>query len=130
MYNDQTTTGGTMNTQFMEGTAVLDVAGEKIGTVSEHGVQDGYLVIHHGLLNRDVYIPLRVIEANDPSGVLLSITKDEALHTDWRALPEQSDTAATTQGPATQDTGRADATMGPAGVDTGTTASTSNVAAE
>jgi uncharacterized protein (TIGR02271 family) len=98
MYNDQTTTGGTMNTQFMEGTPVLDVAGEKIGTVSEHGVQDGFLVIHHGLLNRDVYIPLGVIQTSDPSRVCLSITKDAALNEEWQAASTHSDMTAASPG--------------------------------
>jgi uncharacterized protein (TIGR02271 family) len=98
MYNDQTTTGGTMNTQFMEGTLVLDVAGEKIGTVSEHGVQDGFLVIHHGLLNRDVYIPLEAIQTSDPSRVYLSITKDAALNQDWQAASTHSGMTAASPG--------------------------------
>ena len=98
MYNDQTATGGTMNTRFMEGTPVLDVAGEKIGTVSEHGVQDGFLVIHHGLLNRDVYIPLGVIQASDPSCVYLSITKDAALNQDWQAASTHSGMTAASPG--------------------------------
>jgi uncharacterized protein (TIGR02271 family) len=85
MYNDQTTTGGTMSMQFLEGTPVLDVVGEKIGTVSEHGVQDGFLVIHYGLLNRDVYIPLEVIQITNLGGVYLSITRDAALSQDWQA---------------------------------------------
>jgi len=98
MYNDQTTTGGTMNTQFMEGTPVLDVAGEKIGTVSEHGVQDGFLVIHHGFLNRDVYIPLGVIQTSDPSCVYLSITRDAALNQDWQAASTHSGMTAASTG--------------------------------
>src|SRR5438067_1428100 len=98
MYNDQTTTGGTMNTQFMEGTAVLDVAGEKIGAVSEHGVQDGFLVIHHGILNRDVYIPLGVIQTSDPSCVYLSITRDAALNQDWQAASTHSGMTAASTG--------------------------------
>ena len=98
MYNDQTTRGGTTNTQFMEGTPVLDAAGEKIGTVSEHGVQDGFLVIHHGLLNRDVYIPLGVIQTSDPSRVYLSITKDAALNEDWQAASTHSGMTAASPG--------------------------------
>ena len=98
MYNDQTTTGGTMNTQFMEGTPVLDVAGEKIGTVSEHGVQDGFLVIHHGLLKRTAYIPLGVIQTSDPSRVYLSITKDAALNEDWQAASTHSGMTAASPG--------------------------------
>src|SRR2546423_326743 len=98
MYKDLATTDGTMNTQFMEGTPVLDVAGEKIGTVSEHGVQDGFLVIHRGLLNREAYIPLEVIQIADPSRVYLSITKDAALNQDWRAASMHSGMTAASTG--------------------------------
>jgi len=98
MYNDQTTRGGTTNTQFMEGTPVLDAAGEKIGTVSEHGVQDGFLVIHRGLLNREAYIPLEVIQIADPSRVYLSITKDAALNQDWQAASMHSGMTAASTG--------------------------------
>ena len=65
--------------QFYEGTPVYDVNGAKVGTVSEHGVQDNALVIHHGLLRDDVYIPLSVIDSKDADGVYLSISKDDAL---------------------------------------------------
>ena len=98
MYKDLATTDGTMNTQFMEGTPVLDVAGEKIGTVSEHGVQDGFLVIHRGLLNREAYIPLEVIQTSDPSRVYLSITKDAALNQDWQAASMHSGMTAASTG--------------------------------
>ena len=98
MYKDLATTDGTMNTQFMEGTPVLDVAGEKIGTVSEHGVQDGFLVIHRGLLNREAYIPLEVIQIADPSRVYLSITKDAALNQDWQAASMHSGVTAASTG--------------------------------
>src|SRR5919197_977983 len=98
MYKDQTTTGGSVNTQFIEGTPVFDVAGERIGTVSEHGVQEGFLVIHHGLLNWDVYVPLGVIQTNDPSDIYLSITKDVALNQDWQTASTQSDMTAAIPG--------------------------------
>lgn len=90
MYNDPNTVNQpvdtlatdqtTMNQQFMEGTPVYDVNGDKVGTVSEHGVQDNALVIHHGLLRDDVYIPLTVIDSNDANGVYLTISKDDALN--------------------------------------------------
>ena len=97
MYDDRTTTAGIMSMQLIEGTPVVDVAGEKIGTISERGVQDGFLVIHHGLLNRDVYIPLEVIHVTDLNGVYLSITKDAALNQDWQtALTRGRMTAART----------------------------------
>lgn len=89
MLDNQGITNSTQGQQFMEGADVLDVNGEKVGTVSEHGVQDDCLVIHHGLLREDVYIPLGVIDSNDAQGVYLTITKDQALNQDWSTIPAQ-----------------------------------------
>jgi hypothetical protein len=63
--------------QFVQGTPVYDINGAKVGTVSEHGVQRGYLVIHHGLLRDDIYIPLDMIQGSDANGVALNMTKQE-----------------------------------------------------
>ncbi|HZC79341.1 MAG TPA: hypothetical protein VE258_16420, partial [Ktedonobacterales bacterium] len=63
--------------RFVEGTPVYDINGAKVGTVSEHGVQRGYLVIHHGLLRDDIYIPLDTIQGSDANGVTLNMTKQE-----------------------------------------------------
>src|SRR5260221_14264082 len=63
--------------QFVQGTPVYDINGVKVGTVSEHGVQRGYLVIHHGLLRDDIYIPLDMIQGSDANGVALNMTKQE-----------------------------------------------------
>src|SRR5258706_1815524 len=63
--------------QFVQGAPVYDINGAKVGTVSEHGVQRGYLVIHHGLLRDDIYIPLDMIQGSDANGVALNMTKQE-----------------------------------------------------
>ncbi len=63
--------------QFVQGTPVYDINGAKVGTVSEHGVQRGYLVIHHGLLRDDIYISLDMIQGSDANGVALNMTKQE-----------------------------------------------------
>src|SRR5260370_27316244 len=63
--------------QFVEGAPVYDINGAKVGTVSEHGVQRGHLVIHHGLLRDDIYIPLDMVEGSDANGVSLNMTKQE-----------------------------------------------------
>ena len=63
--------------QFVEGAPVYDINGAKVGTVSEHGVQRGHLVIHHGLLRDDIYIPLDMIQGSDANGVALNMTKQE-----------------------------------------------------
>ena len=67
----------------VEGAEVFDVNGEKVGTVSEHGVQDSCLVVHHGLFRQDVYVPLETIGEGDEQGVYLKVTKDRALEQDW-----------------------------------------------
>jgi len=130
MYKDQATTGGTTNTLFMAGTPVFDVAGERTGTVSEQGVQGNFLVIHRGLLSRDVDIPLGFIQSNDVYGVYLSITKDEALNQDWQATSPQSGMAASAPGPMPWDTGPPDMIARPAVAEPMTTATPGSVVAE
>jgi hypothetical protein len=68
---------GPTGQQFVQGTRVYDINGAKVGTVSEHGVQQGSLVIHHGLLRDDIYIPLDMIQGSDADGVTLNMTKQE-----------------------------------------------------
>jgi uncharacterized protein (TIGR02271 family) len=54
------------------GTIVYDVAGDKIGTVSENNVQDAYLVVEKGwLFHKDFYVPLSAIGRADAGGVYL-----------------------------------------------------------
>ena len=79
--------------QFTVGADVVDSDGEKVGTVSEHGVQQGALVVHHGLLRHDVYVPLKDIEGADSSGtVRLNVPKDD-LGQDRYAQPPAAGTA-------------------------------------
>lgn len=63
--------------QFIEGTPVYDLGGNKVGTVSEHGVEDNCLVVHHGLLREDVYVPLSAIQQNSDQGVMLNVDKNQ-----------------------------------------------------
>jgi len=99
--DNQGITNSMQGQQFMEGADVLDVNGEKVGTVSEHGVQDDCLVIHHGLMRQDVYIPLSVIDGNTAEGVYLTITKDQALNQDWSTTTAQDTVMTNTTTPAT-----------------------------
>ena len=101
MLDNQGITNSTQGQQFMEGTDVYDANGEKVGTVSEHGVQDNCLVIHHGLLREDVYVPLGVIENNDAQGIYLTVTKDQALNQDWSTVPAQDTVTTATTTPTT-----------------------------
>lgn len=97
MYRDQNTysaqgnPGDSMSQQFFEGAAIYDAGGDKVGTVSEHGVQDGNLVIHHGMFRQDVYVPLSAIQRNDADGVYLNMYKDDLLNQDMGA-PAMNDT--------------------------------------
>jgi uncharacterized protein (TIGR02271 family) len=90
MYNDQNQgmTNDTMGQQFVEGTPVFDAGGEKVGTVSEHNVQGGYLVVHKGwLFPKDVYVPLNVIQSNNADGIYLSMYKDDLANQNWDNPP-------------------------------------------
>lgn len=66
-----------LNNQFVQGTPVYDVDGNQVGTVSEHGVEAGCLVVHHGLLHTDVYVPLGDIRGADAQAVHLSANQDQ-----------------------------------------------------
>jgi len=67
-----------MNQQFIEGEAVFDVDGDKVGAVHEYNAQEGYLVIQKGwLFPKDLYIPVDAVQRNDAEGVYLSLHKDD-----------------------------------------------------
>ena len=106
MYNDrnQGMTNDTMGQQFVEGTPVFDAGGEKVGTVSEHNVQGGYLVVHKGwLFPKDVYVPLNIIQSNNADGVYLSMYKDDLKNQNWDNPPiGDSDVVGTTATTYTQ----------------------------
>ena len=95
MYNDQGSNQTAANQQFEKGTPVYDVNGDKVGAVSEHGVQDGSLVVHHGLFRDDVYIPLSVITSNTPDGVTLSVSKEDVLEGRWPDATERGASVST-----------------------------------
>lgn len=77
MLNNSNMNGMQGGGQFVEGTPVYDVDGNKVGTVSPHGVEDNCLVVHHGLLREDVYVPLSAIQQNSDQGVNLNVGKDQ-----------------------------------------------------
>lgn len=93
--------GNMAGQQFVEGTPVLDAAGEKVGTVSEHNVQGGYLVVHKGwLFPRDVYVPLSAVGRSDAQGISLNMYKDELKNQNWENPPENAGMAGPSTGPA------------------------------
>lgn len=71
-----------------EGTTVYDAGGDKVGTVSEHNTQGGYLVVHKGrLVPKDVYVPLNAIGGADADGVYLHMYKDDLKNQNWDNPP-------------------------------------------
>jgi uncharacterized protein (TIGR02271 family) len=92
-YTDDALNAGTGLGALPEGTPVFGVNGDKLGTVSEHGVQDNCLVIHHGLLRDDLYLPLDTIQRSDPNGVYTSLTKDDLNSLSTNRPPSQDQMA-------------------------------------
>jgi len=109
-FDNQAAVSGSMSQQqFMEGTSVYDVNGDKVGTVSEHGVQNNCLVVHHGLFRDDVYVPLNAIDSQDANGVYLNIAKDDALN--GTGMDMTSDTGGAGMSGAIAAGGRTEAAM-------------------
>jgi uncharacterized protein (TIGR02271 family) len=78
-----------MDAQFVEGTAVFDAAGEKVGTVSDQSTQGSYLVVQKGwLFHKDVYVPLSAIQRNDADGVYLNLYKDDLSDQQYEYPPD------------------------------------------
>lgn len=102
-YTDDALNAGTGLGALPEGTPIYGVNGDKLGTVSEHGVQDNCLVIHHGLLRDDVYVPLNAIQRSDANGVYTNLTKDDLNSLSTNRPPSQ-DRMAGTSGDLMSDT--------------------------
>lgn len=100
--NTNTTDAGMMSgQQYVEGTTVFDAAGEKVGTVSEHNIQGGYLVVHKGwLFPRDLYVPLSAVGRSDDDGIYLNMYKDELKNQDWDEPPASAGMNAGTTTPS------------------------------
>lgn len=103
MREDQTNTSGWSpgleGQQCVDGAAVFDAAGEKVGSVREHNMQAGYLVVHKGwLFPKDVYVPLSAIGRGDSGGIYLNLYKDELKNQNWENPPTQPGGAGTALG--------------------------------
>jgi len=67
-----------MNQQFIEGEAVFDTDGDKVGQIHEYNAQEGYIVVQKGwLFPKDLYVPVNAIARNDAEGVYLNLHKDD-----------------------------------------------------
>lgn len=77
MPNDQGLTADELR-RISPGMPIYDVAGEKVGKVSEYGVQEPHLIMHKGrIFSRDVNIPLHDVQRVDATGVHLDLTRKE-----------------------------------------------------
>jgi hypothetical protein len=69
------------DTQFIEGTPVLDAAGERIGTFTERVAQETggeYLIVRHGrVFSKEMLIPRAAVARFDGEGIHLNLTKEE-----------------------------------------------------
>ncbi len=69
------------DTQFIEGTPVLDASGERIGSVSEgapKGADGAYLIVRQGrIFGKELPIPRAAIAGYDGDGIHLKLTKEE-----------------------------------------------------
>ncbi len=93
--------------QFIEGTPVYDINGDKVGEVSEHGVQAGRLVIHKGLFfPKDIYVPLSAMRGADANGVYLNLSKEDINNRDWDNPGAATTDATTASDIAPANTGR------------------------
>ena len=106
--------------QILEGTLVFDVNGDKVGEVSDRGLQRNALIVHKGLIfPKDLYVPLSAIRGRNADGVFLNVAKGDINSQNWDQPP--SDTVDTTN----RMTNTASATSG-AVADAATAGTTSN----
>ncbi len=84
------------------GDEVYGSDGEKVGTISE--VQRDYIVVEKGFFfPTDYYIPINAIASASAGQVMLNVTKDMALQSDWQTMPEIVSTGTTTTSTVTDD---------------------------
>jgi hypothetical protein len=60
------------------GADIFGADGQRLGALSEKGVQSGFLVVHHGtLMGKDAYVPLSQVVDTRQDGIYLNVGKDE-----------------------------------------------------
>jgi len=83
MYNDPTRTPqqpdlGPTGQQFLKGTPVYDIKGDKVGTVWGLDQRRNTLVIEKGLFfPKDIPVPMSAIDHSDADGVYLNLSKED-----------------------------------------------------
>ena len=84
--------------QIMEGTPVYDVNGDKVGEVSDRGLQRQALIVHKGLIfPKDLYIPINAIRGRNADGVYLNVAKNDINSQNW-SQPSEATGASDTRG--------------------------------
>ncbi len=88
MSEQQAPPPNSMGQPFPEGTAVYDLNGEQVGTVSQTSGAANMLILHKGLgFSQDLQVPFSAVQRSDPHGIYLSVTKDELQHERY-AVPQ------------------------------------------
>lgn len=78
---------------LVEGTAVFDVAGENVGTVSMQDPEAGCLVVQKGWFAHELYVPFSYIVSQDESGLFLNLSKQDLKDDRWKVHPPSSSRA-------------------------------------
>lgn len=76
---------------YNSGADIFGSDGQRIGTLSDKGVQNGYLVVHHGaLLGKDAYVPLSRVVDTRQDGIYLDVGKDQLADFDNNGAPNEA----------------------------------------
>jgi uncharacterized protein (TIGR02271 family) len=85
--------------RYDTGATIYDSTGAKIGTLSDLGVQNGYLVVKHGMLMpKEAYVPVNLIQEARADGIYLSLAKDELNGYDQGGVPGSAPNSVAAQG--------------------------------
>lgn len=69
--------------------SVLDVAGEKVGTLSENHEEEGYLFVRAGVFfPHQLYVPIGAVLQHDENAITLRYTREEISDLHWDAPPQ------------------------------------------
>jgi uncharacterized protein (TIGR02271 family) len=76
--------------EYNEGADIFGEDGSRIGGLSGKGVQNGYLVVHHGMLfGKDAYVPLSCVTETRQDGIYLNINQDQLGEYDADEAPQE-----------------------------------------
>lgn len=99
MLDNQNDQGNLADQTIMAGTPVYDAHGDKIGEVTDRGLQRNALIVHKGIFfPKELYIPVSAIRGRDADGVYLSIAKDDIGSRNWDTPPTDAGTLRSSPG--------------------------------